>query len=445
MNDNFNIAKDYFEIGEEFFLKKKYYEAEKNFNLSLKFLPDRVSTLINLGLCKIKLKDYDKCLEIINKIQLLNHNSFDFQNLKSLYLGETLQFKKAIDEINKCLNFKNLNNFDKSNLLNYKGIACSKLSKYEESIKLQKEAVKLNLNNFDAQCNLGFNNLVLENFEIGWKQYEFRLKKNNLDISNYPEKISDIKNKKILIRAEQGIGDVIMFSRFLPDLLSYTTDISVEIPSSLKNFFSNEQFNFTTKKILKLNNFDFEIFIGSLPYLFNKRDNFKTNSSLLNPEIFNTQIPKDKTTFKIGLAWSGNKNFKYDELRSLKLKYLSKLFSLKNNKVDFYCLQKDIKDDDREYFKETKMKYFGDLNFFELSKNIMNFDLIISSDTSILHLASTLGIKTFGLISHVPDWRWSLERNDSYWYDNLTLFRKKQNENWEDVVDRVCSEVKVLI
>jgi len=445
MNDNFNIAKDYFEIGEEFFLKKKYDEAEKNFNLSLKFLPDRVSTLINLGLCKIKLKDYDKCLEIINKIETLDHNSFDFQNLKSLYLGETLQFEKAIDEINKCLNFKNLNNFDKSNLLNYKGIAYSKLSKYEESIKLQKEAVKFNENNFDAQCNLGFNNLVLENFEIGWKQYEFRLIKNNLDISNYPEKISDIKNKKILIRAEQGIGDVIMFSRFLPDLLSYTTDISVEIPSSLKNFFSNEQFNFTTKKILKLNDFDFEIFIGSLPYLFNKRDNFKIKSSLLNPEIFNLQIPKDKTTFKIGLAWSGNKNFKYDELRSLKLKYLSKLFSLKNYKVDFFCLQKDIKDDDREYFKKTKMKYLGDLNFFDLSKNIMNFDLIISSDTSILHLASTLGVKTFGLISHVPDWRWSLERNDSYWYDNLTLFRKKQNENWEDVVDRVYGEVKVLI
>jgi len=445
MNDNFNIAKNFFETGEDFFLKKKYDEAEKNFNLSLKFLPDRVSTLINLGLCKIKLKDYDKCLEIINKIETLDHNSFDFQNLKSLYLGETLQFEKAIDEINKCLNFKNLNNFDKSNLLNYKGIAYSKLSKYEESIKLQKEAVKFNENNFDAQCNLGFNNLVLENFEIGWKQYEFRLKKNNLDISNYPEKISDIKNKKILIRAEQGIGDVIMFSRFLPDLLSYTTDISVEIPSSLKNFFSNEQFNFTTKKILKLNDFDFEIFIGSLPYLFNKRDNFKIKSSLLNPEIFNLQIPKDKTTFKIGLAWSGNKNFKYDELRSLKLKYLSKLFSLKNYKVDFFCLQKDIKDDDREYFKKTKMKYLGDLNFFDLSKNIMNFDLIISSDTSILHLASTLGVKTFGLISHVPDWRWSLERNDSYWYDNLTLFRKKQNENWEDVVDRVYGEVKVLI
>ncbi|RZO90399.1 MAG: tetratricopeptide repeat protein, partial [alpha proteobacterium HIMB114] len=347
MNDNFNIAKNFFETGEDFFLKKKYDEAEKNFNLSLKFLPDRVSTLINLGLCKIKLKEYDKCLEIINKIQTLNHNSFDFQNLKSLYFGETLQFKKAIDEINKCLNSKNLNNFDKSNLLNYKGIAYSKLSKYEESIKLQKEAVQLNENNFDAQCNLGFNNLVLENFEIGWKQYEFRLKKNNLDILKYPEKISDIKNKKILIRAEQGIGDVIMFSRFLIDLLFYTTDISVEIPSVLKNFFRNDQFNFTTKKTIKLNNFDFEIFIGSLPYLLNKKNNFKIKSNLLNPQIFNTQVPKDKS-FKIGLAWSGNKNFKYDRLRSFKLKYLSKLFSLKNQNIDFFCLQKDIRECDKD-------------------------------------------------------------------------------------------------
>ena len=444
MNDNFNIAKNFFETGEDFFLKKKYDEAEKNFNLSLKFLPDRVSTLINLGLCKIKLKEYDKCLEIINKIQTLNHNSFDFQNLKSLYYGETLQFKKAIDEINKCLNFKNLNNFDKSNLLNYKGIAYSKLSKYEESIKLQKEAVKLNENNFDAQCNLGFNNLVLENFEIGWKQYEFRLKKNNLDISKYPKKISDIKNKKILIKAEQGIGDVIMFSRFLTDLLFYTTDITVEIPSVLKNFFRNDQFNFTTKKTIKLNNFDFEIFIGSLPYLLNKKNNFKIKSNLLNSQIFNAQVPKDKS-YKVGLAWSGNENFKYDKLRSLELKYLSKLFSLKNQNVEFFCLQKDIRENDKEYFEKVKIKYLGDLNFFEVSKNIINFNLIISSDTSLLHLASTLGIKTFGLISNIPDWRWSLDRDDSYWYDNLTLFRKKQNENWEDVIDRVYIEVKDLI
>ena len=444
MNDNFNIAKNFFETGEDFFLKKKYDEAEKNFNLSLKFLPDRVSTLINLGLCKIKLKEYDKCLEIINKIQTLNHNSFDFQNLKSLYFGETLQFKKAINEIDKCLNSKNLNNFDKSNLLNYKGIAYSKLSKYEESIKLQKEAVKLNENNFDAQCNLGFNNLVLENFEIGWKQYEFRLKKNNLDNSKYPEKISDIKNKKILIRAEQGIGDIIMFSRFLTDLLFYTTDITVEIPSALKNFFSNDQFNFTTKKTIKLNNFDFEIFIGSLPYLLNKKNNFKIKSNLLNSQIFNAQVPKDKS-FKVGLAWSGNENFKYDKLRSLKLKYLSKLFSLKNQNVEFFCLQKDIRECDKDYFEKVEIKYLGDLNFFEVSKNIINFNLIISSDTSLLHLASTLGIKTFGLISNIPDWRWSLDRDDSYWYDNLTLFRKKQNEKWEDVIDRVYIEVKDLI
>ncbi|WP_440696366.1 tetratricopeptide repeat protein [Candidatus Pelagibacter sp. HIMB109] len=444
MNDNFNIAKNFFETGEDFFLKKKYDEAEKNFNLSLKFLPDRVSTLINLGLCKIKLKEYNKCLEIINKIQTLNHNSFDFQNLKSLYFGETLQFEKAIDEIDKCLNYKNLNNFDKSNLLNYKGIACSKLSQYKESIKLQKEAVNLNENNFDAQCNLGFNNLVLENFEIGWKQYEFRLKKNNLDTSKYPIKISDIKNKKILIKAEQGIGDVIMFSRFLTDLLFYTTDITVEIPSVLKNFFRNDQFNFTTKKTIKLNNFDFEIFIGSLPYLFNKKNDFKIKSNLLNSQIFNAQVPKDKS-FKVGLAWSGNENFKYDKLRSLELKYLSKLFSLKNQNVEFFCLQKDIRENDKEYFEKVKIKYLGDLNFFEVSKNIINFNLIISSDTSLLHLASTLGIKTFGLISNIPDWRWSLDRDDSYWYDNLTLFRKKQNENWEDVIDRVYIEVKDLI
>ena len=445
MNNNFNIAKNFFEQGEKLFSDKKYIEAEKNFNLSLRYLPNRSSTMINLGLCKIKLKKFDECLEIINSLKSLENESFDFQNLKSLYYGETHQFEKAIKEIDICLKRKNLSSFDLANLLNYQGIAYSKIKEYSKSLKLQMKAVKINKNNYDAQCNIGFNSLVLGNFKKGWEQYEYRLQRNKLDISKYPQDISSIKNQCILVKSEQGFGDVIMFSRFLPELLNYTSNVDIHIQKPLEKLFSFKGLNFINFNQIKIKDYDYEFYIGSLPYLLKKEGNLVFDKNILNSEIFKMKSKSKNKILQVGIAWSGNKNFRYDSMRSLRLCYFEKLFKLDNNLVEFYCLQKDIRNSDKDYFNQKKINYIGNLNFFDLSKKIINFDLIISSDTSLLHLAASLGCKTFGLIPYVPDWRWMLEGEKCIWYDSLKLFRQKYRENWTSVIKRVSFEVEKLI
>ena len=90
-----------------------------------------------------------------------------------------------------------------------------------------------------------------------------------------------------------------------------------------------------------------------------------------------------------------------------------------------------------------KVDYLGNLNFYNLSKKIINFDLIISSDTSILHLASSLGIKTYGMISYVPDWRWMADGEYSDWYKSLKLYRQPKLFDWDDVIDRIVTDLKI--
>ena len=445
MNDNFKIAKNFFEIGEKYFSEKNFEEADKNFNLSLKYIPDRVSTLINLGLCKIKLKKFDECLAIINKLYSLKDNSFDFMNLQSLYYGETSQFKKAIDVIESMLLKKNISNQDLSNLYNYQGIAYSKLKQYHKSIKLQQKSIDANNSNYDALCNLGFNNLTIGNFQEGWKYYEYRLLRNNLNISKYPKDISELKNKKVLIRPEQGLGDIIQFSRFLPELLNYTNHIDVIIPRALENLFNYKNLNFISHSAHILNYYDYEIFIGSLPYLLKKYEKFENEGIAINEDIFNskTALKSNINIFQIGLAWSGNPKFRYDHLRSLDLRKLQKLFSLRKLNLKFFCLQKDLKNHDKDFLDKMKVDYLGNLNFYNLAKKIINFDLIISSDTSILHLASSLGIKTYGMISYVPDWRWMADGEHSNWYKSLKLYRQPKLFDWDDVIDRIVRDLKI--
>ena len=66
---------------------------------------------------------------------------------------------------------------------------------------------------------------------------------------------------------------------------------------------------------------------------------------------------------------------------------------------------------------------------------VENMDFIISIDTSLIHLASSMNKKAFLLLSKSSDWRWSHEKlNSPKWYDNLTIFRQKTKDNWEDVI-----------
>jgi ADP-heptose:LPS heptosyltransferase len=91
------------------------------------------------------------------------------------------------------------------------------------------------------------------------------------------------------------------------------------------------------------------------------------------------------------------------------------------------------------------MKNFGNLGFFDLSKEILNLDLVISSDTSILHLSSSLGIKTYGLLGYRADWRWLDDDKKYSWYNSLEIFKLKKNQNWEDLSNTIVDNIIKLI
>ena len=105
----------------------------------------------------------------------------------------------------------------------------------------------------------------------------------------------------------------------------------------------------------------------------------------------------------------------------------------------FVSLQKEIRAGDAEILKRCNVLQFGQQlgDFSDTAALISQLDLVITVDTSVAHLAGALGKPVWILLTHAPDWRWLLDRNDSPWYPSARLFRQDETRDWSRVTMRV--------
>ena len=144
---------------------------------------------------------------------------------------------------------------------------------------------------------------------------------------------------------------------------------------------------------------------------------------------------------RIGIAWSGRLDFGDNYLRSIPFEKLEPL--LKIPRIQFFSLQ----------VGEPASQIKGD-NIIDLSSELTDFaetaavmevlDLVITSDTSVVHLAAALGQPTWLLLHYAPDWRWGSEGSSSPWYPSARLFRQDENRSWERVIEIVKGQVESL-
>ena len=146
---------------------------------------------------------------------------------------------------------------------------------------------------------------------------------------------------------------------------------------------------------------------------------------------------------RIGLVWSSMTNFGADSKRSLML--INFIEALPSEGFEYICLQKELKDFDKEFFCNYKnIRFFGDelRDFSDTAALIENLDLVISTCTSVPHLSGALGKETWILLSHVPDWRWLLDRRDSPWYPSVKLYRQPIIGDWTSVLDKIKFDLR---
>jgi len=149
---------------------------------------------------------------------------------------------------------------------------------------------------------------------------------------------------------------------------------------------------------------------------------------------------------RIGLAWSGSTFHINDAQRSIALRSLRGLLELDG--FEFIALQNSVREQDREALAVARsLRYVGaTIQDLEDTAALTSLcDLVISVDTSTVHVAGALGKPVWVLLPFVPDWRWLLHREDSPWYPSAKLFRQTQRGRWDDVLNRVIGDLQEML
>ena len=264
--------------------------------------------------------------------------------------------------------------------------------------------------------------------------------------------------EKLLIVSEQGLGDTFQFMRYIPYLRQKGIDVSfctlkklhgiIKASGITSNPLTPEQGNDVTEgkwlPLLSLPRFldvSPENPVVSKPYI---------NSSVQLNDKWKEILSKEKSTI-IGINWQGNSNIEKTTLkgRSIPLELFSTI--AKNNDYKFLSLQKGFGSEQlntcsfRDHFVNCQEEVNKSWDFLETASIISNCDLVITSDTSVAHLSGGMGITTWCLLHYVPDWRWGMKGEKSFWYPSMKLFRQEERNNWETVIEKVNIELKLFL
>jgi hypothetical protein len=308
----------------------------------------------------------------------------------------------------------------------------------------------------DAHFFRSLTRLVTGDFEQGWIDYEWRRKAPSArlkarDLAQPLWRGEDIAGKRILLHSEQGFGDSIQFCRYVPQVAGRGARIILEVEEPLCALMSDLAGSLdagapgaTVQIIAKgdpLPDFDVHCPLPSLPLAFKSTlENIPSDAPYLRASKQRLEhwsaVLGPKTMPRIGLAWAGNMKHVRDRERSMALRDLLPPLDID---AHFVSLQKDIRAEDAEILKRCKVFPAGEKlgDFSDTAALISQLDLVISVDTSVAHLAGALGKPVWILLTHAPDWRWLLDRDDSPWYPSARLFRQSGTRDWNGVTARL--------
>ena len=424
---------------------KRLEDAIASYDRAIAIDPVFSKALINRGNALQSLKQWDEALASYDRALAINPADAEALTNRGNALQELGCLDEALASYDKAIFAKS----DHADAFGNRGHALQELKRLDEALESYSKAIAIQPHYAEAHWNESVCRLLRGDFEAGWPKYEGRWLRENCteEPRNYPQPLwlgaEELNGKTILLYAEQGLGDTLQFIRYARDVASLGATVVLEAPGPLIPLFVDlEGVTAVIAKGNQLPAFDFHCPLMSLPLAFNTRmEDIKGSPYLRVPpdrlSSWTSRIGVSSST-RIGLVWSGSSIHKNDTKRSIKL---SDFRHLLTESPDYFCLQREIREADRMELKSLPMvrTFEADLvDFADTAALVDLMEVVITVDTSVAHLAGSLGKEVWILLPHVPDWRWMLDRPDSPWYDSVTLFRQPERGDWASVIDTVA-------
>lgn len=429
----------------------RYVEAISSFDEAIYIHPNYTKALTNRGVALHNLNLFNEAKASFEKAIGIDPEYVDgFSNLGNLH-NDLNNLQDALRCYDMAITIKP--DFVDAHI--NRGITLQELKRIEESLESFDTAISLNSNNAEAYWNKSLTLLLSGNFKQGWELYEWRWKRERFSFlkHNFSSTIwngnQNLYGKTILLTTEQGLGDTIQFSRYVKLVKSLGANIILETPKSLMKLLNTlEDVDRMIEIGEKLPDFDYHSPLMSLPFAFKTCINsipYQSAYLFANSEKckeWNYRLGLKRKP-RVGIVWSGSTSHKKDHNRSIPLQ---KLFPYLSVEYDFVSLQKEIREEDKHLLTSLSIRHFGDFleDFSDTAALCELMDLVISVDTSVAHLSGSIGKRTWVLLPYSPDWRWLLDRNDSPWYNSMTLYRQDEKMDWLPVLDKVFDNLNTL-
>ena len=339
------------------------------------------------------------------------------------------------------------------------------MGQLDAAIACYEQALDLRTDFPQASWNLATTRLLAGDYYGGWSLYQTRfsgvvgvaplLQPSLPQWNGQPLELG----QRLLLVAEQGLGDTLQFARYVLFLASTGVEVKLVPQPSLLSLLGDSGlpvvgFDSVVEEVedgrgLWAPLLSVPGFLGvtpasplvSHPYLEVDSQRFRDWQCVLRGD----------DGFTVALHWQGNPSVEVGNLkgRSLPLDVFAPLASCEN--VRFVSLQKGFGSEQLAYCSFTD--HFADCqsmidqvwDFRDIAAILVNCDLVITSDSGLAHLAGALGLPVWLLLHRIPDWRWGMDGETTFWYPSMRLFRQQVAGDWAELMQRVLAALQDVL
>jgi Flp pilus assembly protein TadD len=440
-------------------------QAIEGYKLCLKIRPNDAGAWSNLGVALRKKKRYQSAINCYHRAQEINPHDIAVMG----NLANALKDVNRLDEacaLHAQVVKQTPDNIQ--NLMNYAS-ALREAGSFAQALQQLDKARAVDPDNAGVEWERSQNLLYLGRYTEGWQAYEARWETGELTERAFPYpqwRGEPLQGKRILLHTEQGYGDTILAARFIPTLKQQGAHVSLQCKPELHRLFKSVGADVildeaTDSKVIAKSSmqsgtvrashpeappeglvFDYHCSLMSLMAGLNTSvDNIPAPASLSVPEsschTFKNLQFQNNGCLKVGIIWSGSITFANNDNRAVGIEKFLPLAEIP--KVRLYSLQKGPREKElsisgADCVIENLAPRFDD--FADTAAAIAHLDVVVKTDSSVAHLAASLGKPVINLLQKVPYWLYTLEQQTTPWYPSMTLIKQEQPGVWDDVFSK---------
>ncbi|MGH8766032.1 MAG: tetratricopeptide repeat protein [Burkholderiales bacterium] len=425
----------------------RHDEALADCDRALAIRPRFAEALNNRGMVLRALKRHAEALESFEQALALSPDYAEALSNRGLALVDQQRNKEAIGSFDRAIAL----NPDYADAWSNRGLVLYNLGRHEEALASYERALTIEPASPAATLNQSICILLSGDLERGFEKYESRWQCESHAAAarafDRPTWLGGepLAGKSVLLHGEQGLGDILMFLRYVPMTAALGAKVFLEVPGVLLPLvrgLAGPQGIYAEGETLPATDFRasllslaraFRTTAGSIPaqvpYLSAARGAGAAWRRKFAPD----------TRLLVGLSWRGNPGYERDRDRSIPFATIAPLLSAPG--IQFISLQNELLEAERALTADlTNFVHAGE-DFARTAEIVSAVDLVITVDSAWSHWAGAIGKPVWVLLAATPHWAWMLGREDSPWYPSARLYRRAIDGAWDAVVIRALRDL----